>query len=100
MGGPLRISERAQRIEPFHVLEISKAAALLGQASAASDKPMVYLNIGEPDFTAPPQVQEAAVRSIHDGATQYTQATGLLTLRERISGWYATRFGVDIPAML
>jgi aspartate/methionine/tyrosine aminotransferase len=32
------------------------------------------------------------------GATQYTQATGLPPLRERISGWYATRFGVDVPA--
>ena len=59
---------------------------------------MIFLNIGEPDFTAPPQVQEAAIRAIHDGATQYTQATGLLALRERISGWYAGRFGVDIPA--
>ncbi|HRA64339.1 MAG TPA: aminotransferase, partial [Burkholderiaceae bacterium] len=63
----MRISERAQRIEPFHVLEISKAAALLGQASAGSDKPMVYLNIGEPDFTAPPRVQQAAEKAIRDG---------------------------------
>jgi aspartate/methionine/tyrosine aminotransferase len=30
--------------------------------------------------------------------TQYTQATGLPALRERISGWYAERFGVDVPA--
>jgi aspartate/methionine/tyrosine aminotransferase len=38
---------------------------------------MIYLNIGEPDFTAPPQVQEAAARAIREGRTQYTQATGL-----------------------
>jgi aspartate/methionine/tyrosine aminotransferase len=43
-------------------------------------------------------VQEAAARVIHKGHTQYTQATGLEALRERISGWYATRFGVDVPA--
>jgi aspartate/methionine/tyrosine aminotransferase len=35
---------------------------------------------------------------VHDGATQYTQATGLRALRERISGWYQQRFGVDVPA--
>jgi aspartate/methionine/tyrosine aminotransferase len=57
---------------------------------------MIYLNIGEPDFTAPPLVQEAATRAIHDGRSQYTQATGLIALRERISGWYASRFGLAI----
>jgi aspartate/methionine/tyrosine aminotransferase len=94
----MKISSRAGRIEPFYVMEVAKAASAMARELAHTDAPMIFLNIGEPDFTAPPQVQEAAVRSIHDGATQYTQATGLLTLRERISGWYATRFGVDIPA--
>jgi aspartate/methionine/tyrosine aminotransferase len=59
---------------------------------------MIFLNIGEPDFTAPPLVQEAAAKAIRDGLTQYTQATGLDTLRERISDWYAARFGVAVPA--
>jgi aspartate/methionine/tyrosine aminotransferase len=94
----MKISSRAGRIEPFYVMEVAKAASAMARELAHTDAPMIFLNIGEPDFTAPPGVQEAAVRSIHDGATQYTQATGLLTLRERISGWYATRFGVDIPA--
>ena len=98
MGSPLRISERAQRIEPFHVMEMAKAAALLGQASARSDKPMVYLNIGEPDFTAPPRVQQAAEKAIRDGATQYTPALGITPLRERISQWYRSRFGIAVDA--
>jgi aspartate/methionine/tyrosine aminotransferase len=59
---------------------------------------MIFLNIGEPDFTAPPLVQEAAARAIHDGATQYTPAVGLGALRERISAWYSQRFGVQVPA--
>jgi aspartate/methionine/tyrosine aminotransferase len=94
----MKISARARRIEPFYVMEVAKAASAMAREVANSDAPMIFLNIGEPDFTAPPQVQEAAVRAIHDGATQYTQATGLQALRERISGWYAGRFGVDIPA--
>ena len=94
----MRISGRAQRIEPFYVMEVAKAAAQLAREVARSDQPMIFLNIGEPDFTAPPLVQEAAARAIHDGATQYTQATGLDSLRERISGWYADRFGVQVPA--
>ena len=94
----MRVSSRAQRIEPFYVMEVAKAAAELGRLVAHSDSPMVYLNIGEPDFTAPPLVTEAAHKVIHDGRTQYTHATGLLALRERISDWYAERFKVDIPA--
>jgi aspartate/methionine/tyrosine aminotransferase len=43
-------------------------------------------------------VQHAAERAIRDGMTQYTHATGLHALRERISQWYGHRFGVDVPA--
>jgi aspartate/methionine/tyrosine aminotransferase len=94
----MHIASRAQRIEPFYVMEVAKAASELGRSVAATDRPMVFLNIGEPDFTAPPLVQEAAVRAVHAGVTQYTQATGLGELRERISDWYASRFGVQVPA--
>jgi aspartate/methionine/tyrosine aminotransferase len=59
---------------------------------------MIFLNIGEPDFTAPPLVQEAAARAVHDGVTQYTPALGIPELRERISAWYSTRLGVNVPA--
>ena len=94
----MKVSHLAQRIEPFYVMEVAKAAAQLGRDVEHTDRPMVYLNIGEPDFTAAPLVIEAAQRAIRDGNTQYTQATGLPALRERISDWYATRFGVAVPA--
>ncbi len=94
----MRISRRAQAIEPFYVMEVAKQAAALAREVAHSDRPMVFLNIGEPDHTAPPLVQEAAKKAVHDGRTQYTPATGLPELRERISGWYADRFGVNVPA--
>ena len=94
----MKISTRAERIEPFYVMEVAKAASALAREVAAGDRPMIFLNIGEPDFTAPPLVQAAAERAIRQGLSQYTQATGLEALRERISGWYATRFGVDVSA--
>ncbi len=94
----MKLASRAQRIEPFYVMEMAKRAAEVARLSVGSDSPMIYLNIGEPDFTAPPLVQEAAERAIRDGRTQYTQAPGLPELRERISGWYADRFGVQVPA--
>ena len=90
----MKIAGRTARIEPFYVMEMAKAADEL--ARQPGREPMIYLNIGEPDFTAPERVQEAAIRAIHDGRTQYTAATGLPALRERISGWYADRFGLTI----
>ena len=94
----MQVSRRAQRIEPFYVMEVAKAASVVAAQVAQSDSPMIFLNIGEPDFTAPPLVQEAAARAIHNGLTHYTQATGLPELRERISAWYQSHFGVNVPA--
>jgi len=78
------------------VMEVAKAASALAAQLAGSSRPMIFLNIGEPDFSAPPLVQEAAARAISQGHTQYTQATGLPALRDKISDWYASRFGVDV----
>ena len=94
----MKFSTRAERIEPFYVMEVAKAAQALAREVAGTREPMIFLNIGEPDFTAPPLVQEAAARAVHNGATQYTNALGLDALRERISGWYQSRFGVNVPA--
>jgi len=94
----MKIAQRAQRIEPFYVMEVAKAAAERAVLVAQTDAPMIFLNIGEPDFTAPPLVQEAAARAVHDGVTQYTPALGIPELRERISAWYSSRFGVNVPA--
>jgi aspartate/methionine/tyrosine aminotransferase len=94
----MRIAARARRIEPFYVMEVAKAASALAREAAQGAAPMIFLNIGEPDFTAPPLVQQAAGRAVREGRSQYTDATGLPALRERISAWYAQRFGLDVAA--
>ena len=94
----MKFSSRAERIDPFYVMEVAKAAQAMAREVAGTSEPMIFLNIGEPDFTAPPLVQEAAAKAVRDGATQYTNALGMDALRERISGWYQSRFGVDVPA--
>lgn len=96
----MRTASRLDHIEPFYVMECAKAASELARSPACrpelGGQPMLFLNIGEPDFTAPPLVREAAERALRDGRTQYTHATGLEALRERLSAWYAQRFGLDI----
>ncbi len=101
----IRTTSRLQHIDPFWVMECAKAAEALARSPACDPalggEPMIFLNIGEPDFTAPPAVLRAAEACLHDGLTQYTQATGLPALRERIAAWYGTRFSVDVdPARI
>jgi len=98
--GTPRLAGRLAHIAPFYVMEQAKAAAALA-ASPACDpaqggEPMIFLNIGEPDFTAPPAVQAAAAAALTAGRTQYTDACGLPALRERIAAWYGTHFGVAV----
>jgi len=96
----MKLARRLDHIEPFYVMECAKAAAELARGPtcdpARGGRPMIFLNIGEPDFTAPAPVREASERALQAGLTQYTDATGLPALRQRISAWYATRFGLDI----
>ena len=92
----MKLARRLDHIEPFYVMEFAKAATELARSAECANRPMIFLNIGEPDFSAPPLVQQAAERALHAGRTQYTDATGLPALRERISGWYASRFGLSI----
>ena len=96
----MKLASRLGFIEPFYVMECAKAAAEIARSPACDPaqggEPMIFLNIGEPDFTAPPAVREAAAHALGAGRTQYTDSTGLPALRERISGWYAARFGLHI----
>ncbi len=97
----MKLASRLDHIEPFYVMECAKAALEIARSPECADSPMIFLNIGEPDFTAPTLVQDAAERALRAGRTKYTDATGLPALRERISRWYGDRFGLDIaPARI
>src|SRR5262245_15066369 len=63
------------------------------QALEAAGRRVVHMEIGEPDFTAPPPVVEAAVKALRDGLTAYTPALGIAPLREAIAAFYRERFG-------
>lgn len=57
---------------------------------------IIHMGIGEPDFTAPPLVVEAATAAMQAGKMQYTSATGLPALRTAISAHYAQVYGLNI----
>ncbi|MDQ2779986.1 MAG: pyridoxal phosphate-dependent aminotransferase [Pseudomonadota bacterium] len=96
----MRTASRLDHIEPFYVMEFAKAAAALARSPACDPaqggEPMIFLNIGEPDFTAVAAVQSAAQHCLAHGQTQYTDALGQWPLRQAIANWYDTRFGLRV----
>ncbi|NUT62074.1 pyridoxal phosphate-dependent aminotransferase [Herbaspirillum sp. C9C3] len=87
-----QLASRLQHIAPFHVMELSKKADILAQQG----RHLIHMGIGEPDFTAPPAVVEAATRAMAEGKMQYTSATGLPALRAAISEHYRSVYGLEI----
>lgn len=62
----------------------------------ASERPEITsLGVGEPDFTTPQAIIDAAKESLDKGKTFYTSNQGLPSLRKRISKYLQDRFGVD-----
>ncbi len=89
---PLKISQRAQAITPFLAMEFGKRAAEL----EAAGHRVIRLNLGEPDFGAPPAVRAELQRIAPQTAMPYTGALGLPALREAIAGFYQSAHGVHI----
>src|SRR5438034_16390 len=87
---------------------ISRRAASLGtenafvvlaevHALARSGKDIISFCIGQPDFPAPENVQEAAIRAIKDGKHGYTPSAGIDELREAAARYLgAMRGGLPI----
>lgn len=87
-------ARRIEGIAPFHVMDILARA----KALEAQGRDIIHLEIGEPDFPTPEPVVRAAMQAIANGDVHYTPALGLPELRQAIAGYYASRYGVTLPA--
>jgi aspartate/methionine/tyrosine aminotransferase len=88
----LRAARRAAEIQPFVVMDVLARA----HALEAAGRRVIHMEIGEPDFTAAPQVVEAAVRALRDGRSAYTATLGLPALRQAIAEHYQSCFGTGV----
>jgi aspartate/methionine/tyrosine aminotransferase len=84
--------------------EISRRAASLGTENAfvvlaevnaltRQGKDIISFCIGQPDFPAPQNVQEAAIRAIKGGKHGYTPSAGIDELRDAAAGYLARMRG-------
>ncbi|AXF19899.1 aminotransferase [Burkholderia pyrrocinia] len=86
------LAARVDAIQPFYVMELMKEA----QRLEAAGRDIIHMGIGEPDFTAPEPVVDAAAAALRRGVTQYTSALGIAPLREAIAAHYARAYGLTI----
>jgi aspartate/methionine/tyrosine aminotransferase len=89
-----RLASRMSAIEPFHVVALVTRAKEL----EAQGRSIVNMVIGEPDFPTPQPVIRAGIAALEAGQVRYTPSLGTPALREALSGWYRTRYGLEIPA--
>jgi len=93
----VRPSQRALAVEPFYAMEFGKRALAL----EAEGHHVVKLNLGEPDFGAPPAVLGALEKLADGRPLPYTGATGLTELREAIAGFYHQEHDIEVdPARI
>jgi aspartate/methionine/tyrosine aminotransferase len=87
------LASRLEGIEPFHVVVLINRAKEL----EAQGKTIANMVVGEPDAPTPPLIAAAGIRAIEGGRISYTPSLGITELRDRIAGWYDTRYGVEVP---
>src|SRR5688500_1944374 len=79
--------------------ETAFEAAARARALEATGRDVIHLEIGEPDFDTPRNVSEAAARALLDeGATHYTAAAGIHSLREAIAADVKRWKGIETTA--
>lgn len=74
------IASRLGAITPAETMEMAARAAALRRQGLN----VISLSQGEPDFDTPEHIQQAAQRAMRDGRTRYTEAAGVLALREAV----------------
>ena len=74
------------------------AFEILARAKALQDqgRDIINLGIGQPDFSTPDNIVEAAVKALRDGHHGYTPAGGIQPLRETVAADIGERLGVPV----
>ncbi|OEI82650.1 aminotransferase class I/II-fold pyridoxal phosphate-dependent enzyme [Brucella sp. BO3] len=79
-------------VEPFHAMDVLAEA----NRRRAAGHPIISMAVGQPADSAPVVVRQAAERALKDGRIGYTDALGLIELREAIAAHYADHYGVSV----
>ncbi len=91
---PPAISRIVQALEPSATLAMAAKAKEL----KAAGKTVYDFSVGEPDFTTPEHICQAATAAMKAGHTHYTAASGIPELRTAIAKQYQATHGLQYAA--
>ena len=57
---------------------------------------VISMGVGEPDFSTPWNITEAAIRSLEQGFTMYTSNAGMPELRQELAAYLKRTYGVEL----
>jgi len=85
----LKFTDRINRIEPSATMAVVAEADKLRQAGVD----VVDLSVGEPHFSTPQHIKDAAIAAINNNFTRYTAVGGTIELKDAIIQRHAQDFG-------
>ena len=77
-----------------HIVTLPKSGIRDFFEIVAKMKDVISLGIGEPDFTTPWHIREAAIYALEKGKTHYTSNLGLIELRRAICSYVGRHYGM------
>ncbi|MCB9261898.1 MAG: pyridoxal phosphate-dependent aminotransferase [Flavobacteriales bacterium] len=83
----MEVSKRLQAVEESQTLVMTKKAREMAETGVK----VINLSIGEPDFSTPKFIIEAAKKAMDDGFTHYPPVAGFMDLRKAISAKFKTQ---------
>src|SRR5215475_3983197 len=89
MTTPVKLSDRINRIEPSATMAAVAEAEKLRQQGID----VVDCTAGEPHFSTPQHIKDAAIAAIQANFTRYTAVGGTLELKDAILGRHGEDFG-------
>ena len=90
----LRLASRMSRLGTETAFEVLNKARALEREG----KEIIHLEIGEPDFSTPENIIDAAIEALHQGWTHYGPSAGLPELRQTIAGYISQTRGVKVTS--
>ncbi|BBE32093.1 aspartate aminotransferase [Tepiditoga spiralis] len=87
----MNFSKKVLEVTPSITLELNSKAIELEKQGID----IVKLTAGEPDFPTPNSIIEAAYKAMKEGKTKYTNSSGIIELRKKISEYIKGRTNIE-----
>ncbi len=88
----MQFSDRIGRLSGEGAFEVLARCKLLEKQG----KSIIHLEIGEPDFSTPPNIAEAGIKAIRDGHTHYGPSIGLQETRVAVAEFMSKTRNISV----